>query len=208
MSSRVDPDSRMKRAVSNMLEVPHRHHMYHDGNGFWEDDGKKKDKKRSLDDLDAAELSKMHDLKRACIKFHRECEDATVDIECGAYDKEVAVFNNLQGLEDDWHLFKLTQLENRDYETCHEALVVATNEDTAKLIHPRNLPRGWWATTTYSQNAMEWNLYQSGKPMPLWFLDNARDWVHPSFVTATRISSFDGDLEHRNMCIFSSYSGC
>ena len=198
----------MERAVSNMQEVPHRRHMYYSGNGFWEDDGKekkeKKEKKRSLDDLDTAELSKMHDLKRACNKFHREFEDATVDSEGGAYDREVAVFKETQEEEGVWHLFKLTQLVNKDHDTCHEALVVATDEDTAKQIHPRNQPRGWWAEKNYSQNAIEWNLYHTGKPMPMWFLANACDWVHPSFVTATRVCSFDGKQEERNTCIFSS----
>lgn len=197
----------IKRAVSNMAEVRHRDCMTYNANGFW-DLSKPEKKRRSVDDADVDELHRLHQSKRACRKHQREVEGAVVAVEQAAYDTELSAFNRAQEEAPKFFLYRLTQDVNKGYETCYEALVVAACEEEAKLIHPRTLRRGWWAEKTHSQNAIEWNTYNPGQPMPAWYLGDVRDWVHPGFVQATLISSYDGESGARNTCIMNCYSGC
>ena len=175
------------------------HRIYKGKNGYWD---LSDDKKRTLDDSDVDKLHHMHETKRTCIRFHKDelvrnyCEEETV---CRA---ELIKFKKNQSEIDEWFLYRLTQDVNISPKTYSQAIVVASSEAEAKFIHPSGKRRGWWARTTYTENARHWNLYHPDEPMPGWYLLGMGDeWVHPCYVQVEMISSFDGPKGMRNTCI-------
>jgi len=112
-----------------------------------------------------------------------------------------------------WFLYQISQTVNTGYETYFEAMVVATSEEEAKLIHPSGsplIPRGWWAAKNYVELLASWkwnNDLNRATSMPAWYTGDD-EWCHPLFVKATLISSYDGDLDKRGKVLCSSHTGC
>tara|TARA_B110000046_G_C12935273_1_gene373302 strand:+ start:525 stop:1148 length:624 start_codon:yes stop_codon:yes gene_type:complete len=199
---------KMQRAVDNMREVSHAG-LYLNGNGFW--DLSETKKRRAVDETDVDELRQMHQSKRARMDYHFSIEASIRECEGAAYEAESARVEEKQANPvNKWCLYSISQDVNVDYETCSGALVVASSEEEAKFMHPSGRTRGWWAMTTYSQNAMAWGrgCYADRGPMPGWYMQDNDDWVHPGYVKVKLISSFDGDKSMHGTCIASNYSGC
>lgn len=181
-----------------------------DGNSYWE--LKKEGKKRSLDTLDFDALGEMHDTVRNRLKYEDEVKKSIDDLHQGALEKHFTRLAKEQASVKVWYMYRLTQSVNTGYEKCYEALVVAPSKEEAKFISPDNMKPGWWAKDTFTTNVYAWESWElfehDAKPMPLWYLDSYQSWVHPAFVEAELITSFDGDPKMHGRCISSSHTGC
>jgi hypothetical protein len=200
--------SLMKKAVKNMDDVIHPDMCDSAENGYWDLAATSK-KKRSLDDTDVGDLAEMHALKRKCLLREEDRKFAVRDMYEGELKKHEELLEKEKSETDKWGLYRLTQNCNNDYETCYEAIVVAASPDEAKFISPDNRAPGWWAARTYAENAFSWmQRMRNDKPMPNWYVELHDRWVHPVFVKAELITSFDGDSGLRGTCISSSWRGC
>lgn len=189
--------------------------------GYWELlDGPKadpqlvmKNKGRSLTDEDIETLRDM----KASSKRKRDDEHDELRERANARQKLRSEDEELRAKDAPalkWSVYQISQTANVGYETFTDAMVVATSEEEAKLIHPSGsplIPRGWWAAKTYVELLASWkskhNSSNPTTPMPAWYTGDD-EWCHPLFVKATLICSYDGDLDKRGRVLCSSSTGC
>ena len=170
-----------------------------------------KEKGRSLTDEDAEKLIEM----KTNSKRQREEDTAALRERSDVRQKLRKQDDDLRAKEAPvlkWSVYEISQDSNLDYETYVSAMVVASSKEEAKLIHPSGssfVPRGWWAAKNYVDLLAAWHSkrHHSATPMPAWFTGD-ESWVHPLFVKATLICSFDGDLDKRGKVLCSSSTGC
>jgi hypothetical protein len=173
-----------------------------------------KNKGRSLTDEDVETLRDM----KANSKRKREDDDREFRERSNARQKLRTDDDELRAKEAPalkWSVYQISQTANVGYETFTDAMVVATSEEEAKLVHPSGsplIPRGWWAAKTYVDLLASWKSrhdWASGPadPMPAWYTGDD-EWCHPLFVKATLICSYDGDIDKRGRVLCSSSTGC
>lgn len=201
--------------VHRISALRERHFIVGEG-GFWDllDDKtvdplfvmKQKGRSLTTDDLD--ELREMQRRVRA----ERDADDAVAQKMQNEHEIRYDNDNKkrkLEMLEAQVGIYKIWQTVNGGYNTYSGAMVVATSEEEARLIHPNDSrSRGWWCRWhTHDSLLEQWDgcyANRDGKPMPAWFVDDS-EWCSPLYVAATWISSFDGDDSLRGTVLCSSY---
>ena len=186
-------DKSMKQSVANMPMVT--------AYGYW-DVRNRSEQKRSLDDSDIKSLVGKHALKRQCTELKDADWTAIRDMYDGQLKKHEEMCKKRKACTKTWNMYRLTQNVNMDRERVFEALVVAQSHQDASFICPMNSPAGWWAKETYEENVFSWmQSWRNDEPMPNWYVASSYNWVHPAFVKAEFITSFDGDPAMRGKCI-------
>ena len=89
------------------------------------------------------------------------------------------------------NIYRISQTENRGYDTYSDAVVVAKNEEEAKRIHPSNASyhKGeWWRETQ-------------------WSLDGTGTWSHPDNVKVELVGKANKSFTEPQVICASFHAG-